>query len=164
LKTALEDLGGPIFISYVFFDFFMVLISVLTTLVQGAEANKLDSELKNWLMHLQRDLLIINDIARSGRFVERQHNKLEILSKESQRKEKGQNLNLNQEMMDNIEDINEKREYVIEQLEYKMQNDQYVLLGEAINYGQVLSILSTTGTAIGIIGQELLGGGSDLLL
>jgi hypothetical protein len=111
----------------------------------------MDTDLKKWLVHLQRDLLVIKDLARSGRFVER-HNKLEILTKKSQRKEEGQNPKVNQEIVHNIEDINEKREYIIDQLDSKMENGQFELFAEAINYGQVISFLSFTATAVGIIG------------
>jgi hypothetical protein len=39
MKSLITELGGPVFISYLFIDFFLILASILFTLTRGAEAN-----------------------------------------------------------------------------------------------------------------------------
>lgn len=49
LKIPFLEVGGPIFIAYTICDFVVVFITLVATLYQGAEANQIDSEFKNWI-------------------------------------------------------------------------------------------------------------------
>ena len=49
-------MGGQTFVTYCFFDFIMIFVIIVITMIQGAEANDIDVEFKEYLMKVLKNI------------------------------------------------------------------------------------------------------------
>lgn len=66
LKKPIETVGSPIYIAYTILDFLVICVILLTTLFEGAEANYVDHEFKQWIWKLTNRITLIKSQAQKG--------------------------------------------------------------------------------------------------
>jgi hypothetical protein len=131
LKQTLMDLGGPVFIAYTFLDFFVVFFTIIAILMQGSVANQTDHDFKDLLTRYKSDIIQARDLARLDSYYEidgqievmiRQEDGTYILLRDHVVfKDISKFKDVNEKILNQLDNLEEKVEFVVEQLDFKLE-------------------------------------------
>lgn len=166
LKATIDDLGGPVFLFYSFFDFFVIFFLIIASLSEGAVANRDDTFFKKLLMKLLSNITDTRELGVEGLYFEldgqvhivRKQPDGSFLSETSG--ESFANLdnfeNVNQDVLDAVDKLEEKIVAVIEQLDHKMEFYQFKFFGDEISSEMVGGYMSNLIGVLVMLSQEVL--------
>ena len=70
-KEFIDQIGGVLFISYAFFNFFVIVGYFVQFLIYGAEANQIDQKIKELMVKLSKDCIEAKTLCDNGRIFRR---------------------------------------------------------------------------------------------
>ena len=166
LKQKVSNLGGPVFLAYSFINFFVIFAILQGSLYQGAIANKTDLYFKQLLMKIMTNIVDTRILAVEKLFFE-VDGQTDILRKQKdgtflssitglRHRDLSKAKCINQDVLDSLDQLEEKIVHVIEQLDYKLEVGQLKFFGTDISFEQISGYMSSLMTVLIMLSQEVI--------